>query len=183
MNTRSVNTTTPNGHRAPPERSPVALLLLAIHPTFRVPSHPRMNTQRHKYHDKIAHLRECPPETCVARRITLFRFVYEDPTDSRNFRPPFEIKPRRALGAQGTACCSGYALSMFITDAMAEAFYKERVANHQNMQKTIGPHLATGIVDPSDGLAGEPRSDGHVEFHELHNSDVGRKFTIVRKLG
>src|SRR4051812_45089874 len=94
-----------------------------------------------KYSAEIAPIPSCPPAAVRPREGILFRFVFEDANHPNNFRPPAVINPKRKF-ADDKDRCGGYALSMFVTDAEAVAFYRGFLESRKNAYKFLGTHLA-----------------------------------------
>jgi hypothetical protein len=101
--------------------------------------------------------------------------------DTGSFIPPALMNPARRF-RNDPGRCGGYALSMFTTRDTAVEFYLQFETGHKNIGNTLGTHLATGILVPSDGVATAPSGSGHFDLFEEQNCDLLPRFQIIEQL-
>lgn len=134
-----------------------------------------------KYSAEIMPIPSCPPSAVRPCKGILFRFVFEDAAHPNNFRPPAVIQPERKF-ANDEGRCGGYALSMFVTEAKAVAFYQAFLARRKNAYKILGTHLAEVAIEQTDALVTPADTKGHVDVHETQGVDWAQKHRVLRKI-
>jgi hypothetical protein len=107
--------------------------------------------------------------------------VFEDAAHPNNFLPPAAISPQRMFHGDEQHC-SAYALSMFVSDAEAVAFYRGFLARNKNAYKFLGTHLAEVSIGQADALVGPPDAKGHVDVHEAQGVDWAPKHRVLRTI-
>lgn len=131
-----------------------------------------------KYQNQIKDIGDCPPSECRRMDIKSFRFVFEDISHKNNFLPVLIIKPRRKLRNEAEKC-SGYALSFFSSIEKAKKRYINLKNACDNIEKTIGTHIALGLINKTDGLVSKINRVGHFSLHEFKDTDLKKKFHII----
>ncbi len=134
-----------------------------------------------KYQSEIQNLPNCPPANYQQVRIQAFRWVFEDENHSNNFRPPLVISPHRRkdkrFRGNDRMTCAGYALSLFTTLEQAKKRYDFFYVNSPNhFPKSVGTHIAQGLLEEPDGVASKADNSGHFELHEFAETDLKPKF-------
>ncbi|MFH1115180.1 MAG: hypothetical protein V1792_14820 [Pseudomonadota bacterium] len=128
---------------------------------------------------------ECPPDNYEQEERDSFRFV-KDTGENNNFLPPLVIKPKRIHSGQFkndlNEICSGYALSFFDTLDNAIEYFAELRQQMSNAYKSVGTHIARGLLAECDGVMSNPDSDGHFDLHEFAEVALEPKFSIVHDL-
>ena len=123
-----------------------------------------MMQQEFKYAVKLALFTSCPPPDSAPVKVTLFRYVHQDPDHKNNWRPPAEIDPRRA----NMQCCAGYALSFLTSKEAARRRYSRLAIKYPKISTALGEYLATVDVQPEHGFL-SPRGE-HRDLHEYFNA-------------
>jgi hypothetical protein len=136
---------------------------------------------RFKYSQFINQLPDCPPSYYRMQEIMAFRFVYANINDQNNFLPALIKNPRRKLAGSGQECI-GYGLSLFNSLGQAKSRYQQLRQNFKNIDKTIGTHIADGLIQKQDGVLSDPDANGHMTLHESDEADLSTKFRIVLKV-
>jgi len=76
--------------------------------------------------------------------------------------------------------CSLLALSFFSSEENAKARYKNLKKKIKNINKTLGSHVAQGILNASDGHRTDIcKKSGHFDFFENKDVDLVPNFIIV----
>ena len=139
-----------------------------------------------KYQESMVQLPiQCPPSDYKSKEIKAFRWVFEanQPQAKNNFLPALIIKPSRRLSRDTPADrCKGYALSLFDTKENAEKRYSRLIKDRPALRKSLGTHLAEGLIDSTDGVSSKVDDNGHFSLHEFVDSDLAKKFQIVSAL-
>jgi len=131
-----------------------------------------------KYQKQTEEIPNCPSPDCKSLTIEAFRFVFEDIHHRNNFLPALLINPKRQL-TKDSDKCSGYALSFFCSAETAKSQYLKLKKRNKNIGKSIGTHIAQGVVNETDGLVSEINRNGHFDLHEFENTDLKNKFRII----
>jgi len=138
-----------------------------------------------KYHDMIKDLPDCPPITGKNITTDSYRFVFNDINHKNNFLPALIITPKRInskIFSEDRMKCSGYALSLFNKLENAIKRYVKLQKSVRNIKKTIGDHIASGLIDKSDGYVTEPNKHGHFDLHEFDDVHLKNKFSVIYDL-
>lgn len=105
-----------------------------------------------KYGSTICQIPNCPPISAAGRKVIAYRFVF-DPLEQGSFLPQAVKNPSRMDSADTAEVqCSLMALSFFTTREFAEKKFKNLSKMGRNLRKTLGSHIAEGILEPADGL-------------------------------
>lgn len=137
---------------------------------------------RFKYQSEIESIPDCPPDDYKSQRLKAFRFVFEDTNHQNNFRPVLIIKPRRrktGMFRRNTAKCQGYGLSFFDSLENAHQKYFKLIKIRPQLAKTLGTHIAEGVIDRTDGVVSKINREGHFTLHEFEQVDLKDKFSPV----
>lgn len=137
---------------------------------------------RFKYQKYLDKLPNCPPTNYESEEIVGFRFVFKDPRHKNNFLPVLIIKPNRINSFNDEGKCKGYGLSLYDSLENAKASYSYLQKRFKNINRTIGTHIAEGLIDKEDGVVSEVGSNGHFTLHESENSEIKSAFNIAIKV-
>jgi len=140
---------------------------------------------RFKYRKEIASIPDCPPDHYENRILIVYRFVFEDISDERNFSPVLILKPKRIharMFRRDEAKCQGYGLSLFNTLENAQRKYLKLIKNRPKLAKKLGTHIAQGLIEESDGVVSPINREGHLTLHESEQADLKRKFRLVMEV-
>jgi hypothetical protein len=138
-------------------------------------------TMKLKYQENLESIgRNCPPDGYVAEQITpVYRWVFEQIEDPRNFQAPLFRKPTRFSESSPHRCCEAMALSMFDNLEGARARFLElKTAMGESIYKALGNRIAIGYIEKSDGLHGGRGRHGHFNFHPAETMNFHEKFQI-----
>jgi hypothetical protein len=131
-----------------------------------------------KYAKEISLIKSCPPKACKPGARDVFRVVHANLSHPNNFLPPAQINPRRVF-PNDEKKCSAYALSLFVSKDAVVNFVKAVEKLNPNIRKSLGDHVASGFVQPSDGLLSAPDAYGHFDLFESATANVAPNFKIV----
>jgi hypothetical protein len=111
------------------------------------------------------------------------RFVFSEEV-SRNHLPQYISNPKRMLQdiRHGNASTSLLALSCFDTCLKAEGFYANLRKAFKNVALTIGDSLSEGKLTNKDGRRTEVGDNGHFDFYEFEECNLGNTFRITKNL-
>jgi hypothetical protein len=129
-------------------------------------------------------LKECPPNNYKAQNIEqVFRWVFDDMDDSRNFQPQYHKNPKRFWGKTPEMICSSLALSMFDSAENAEIrFYELRELLQQKVYGILGTKIAVGKLTKQDGLNSKLDEKGHFNHHPVVEGAYNQRFKIIKNL-
>lgn len=111
-----------------------------------------------------------------------FRFVFEDINHKRNFLPQLIDKPTRFLKNNGKTKCNYLNLSMYSKFDKAKERYYQLSNTFPNIGKSIGTHIANGVLDFKDGMVTDEDQTTHFGLYEFADADLKKKFNILEKL-
>lgn len=131
-----------------------------------------------KYAKEIGLIKSCPPKACKPGARDAFRVIHADFSHPNNFRPPAQIDPRRVFSNEEKKC-SAYALSLFVSKDAVIDFIKAVEKRNQLIRKSLGGHVASGFVQPSDGLLSSTDTHGHFDLFESATANLASHFTAV----
>lgn len=126
-----------------------------------------------KHKDQIERL-GCNMDRFTERTRDAFCWTFEDINDPRNFVP-------RAM-VVGRDNCTSWALSFFETQDQAKNRLDDITKNKRNLLKKLGTHIATGQLEPADGISEDCDGNGHFNHFEYEEVDFKSKFTVVLKV-
>ena len=138
-----------------------------------------------KYQEELRQLNvPCPPDDYIATTVDLvYRWVFEEIEDERNFLPQFHRKPQRFLHKEDIDKCKGMGLSLFDNlEGAAQRFAELRDAIGDKVCKTLGTQIAQGSLEVSDGVSGKSERLGHFSHHPSSSAEFQHKFVIIQKL-
>jgi hypothetical protein len=128
---------------------------------------------------------QCPPLDYQQQQRQAFRFVFllESNNSVNNFLPVLIINPKGKLIPDNPEVqCQGYALSFFDTAENAKLRYGKLTRKRKALRKSLGTHLAQGVLQKDDGLMSRIGPGGHFSLHELKTVDLSGKFQIISEL-
>jgi hypothetical protein len=127
---------------------------------------------------------QCPPAMYSTKNIVIFRWVFEDIKDARNFLPLPYRNPKRFLNLDDVTKCQSFSLSLYDTEHNAkQQFTKLRNKIGINIYKTIGTNIAKAEITEKDGVSDEPNATtGHISHHFAVGFDYEDTFTIISNL-
>lgn len=111
-----------------------------------------------------------------------YRYVFEDINFKNNFLPQLKSDPSRFIDASGNKKCSYLSLSMYSELQNAKKRYTELANTFKNFSKTVGTHIAKGVLDANDGLITNEDANTHFELYEFEDADLKSKFKILEKI-
>lgn len=124
----------------------------------------------------------CPPVDCINSTIQAYRFTYDSINNEKNFQPVYVKKPKRFNDKSDLEKCSAFGISLYQSEEQATNKFNMLKDIIQNIGKTIGTHLATGLIKEYFGVITLIDKDGHFDLHELVDCDLTNEFTIIKKL-
>jgi hypothetical protein len=127
---------------------------------------------------------QCPPETYIAKNTTVFRWVFEDIKDERNFLPLPYRNPKRFLSLDDLTKCQSFSLSLYDTEKNAkQQFLKLQSKIGKNAYKALGTNIAKADITENDGVSDQPNIvTGHISYHFVIGFDYENAFTIISNL-
>lgn len=126
---------------------------------------------------------QCPPKSYTPKNITVFRWVFGDILDERNFQPLFYRNPKKYTCASDSEKCRGLALSLFVSEDTARDRFNDLKDNTCPIAyKVLGTNIAKSEITENDGLNEEPNQIGHFNHHPIKNHQYERRFIIISKL-
>jgi hypothetical protein len=117
-----------------------------------------------RYLTELNALPTCPPPVCQEPVSMGYRFATANLADQNNALPVLKINPNRFLN-EPKLCCSGLALSMYVTLPQLNDRARKGVKNNPNFLKRIGDHYVQ-LTIADLGRQCEPSSVGHFDFFE-----------------
>lgn len=118
-----------------------------------------------RYHLEINKNADCPP-TSSGHQDVGYRFCFASKTDRRNFLPTSILDLSRTDGNAPAPCCSGYALSMFVS---LENLIEKRDKLAKRIKKFAekkGSHYAKLSLTKNCGRCASLNDEGHFDFFE-----------------
>ena len=134
-----------------------------------------------KYQSYLEELTNCPPHVCKSRENIVFRFVFDDINNQRNFLPPMILTPKRKIDKNDEKC-DAYGLSFYLSANQAKTAYQELKKNVPKINQCIGTHIAKIPLLKSDGVCTKPSSKGHITLHEYETVDLKNRSHIIEKV-
>ncbi len=138
-----------------------------------------------EYSDKFENLSvKCPPDDYLPKNMTVFRWVFNEITDERNFKPLALQNPKRILDFDDTTKCKSFALSVYNSEENAKKrfqFLKNTMG--EKAYKTLGTNIASLNITEIDGVNEEPNAQtGHISHHLSKNHQYEKRFIIISTL-
>ncbi len=132
----------------------------------------------YEFQEYLNNVPDCP-NNVEPRDGVGYRFVHADKDHANNFRPPYVIRPKRRLPEDDTAKCSCYALSMYESEQLAIASYREILKRFKLFAKEAGDCLASIDLKPHHGHATKADGRGHFDFHPLRECGLPEATTWI----
>ena len=126
---------------------------------------------------------KCPPNHYKPQNKLVYRWVFDDITDERNFQPEYHKNPKRCLKFSDKDKCRSLALSFFISEVQAKNRFSEiKDTNGVKIYKTLGTMVAETNINEKDGVNSEPERTGHFSHHLVSGHEYESRFIIISKL-
>jgi len=135
---------------------------------------------------------ECPPKNYKPKNMQVFRWVFNDMADERNFTPRYFLVPQTELEdlekiadskIKDTKKCAMFALSFFDSEQAAkDRFDYFLIKSGKKIYKRLGTQIAKCTISENDGLNEEPNEIGHFNHHPVKDNQYETRFTIISKL-
>lgn len=137
---------------------------------------------------------KCPPDNYKTKNMPVFRWVFDDIADERNFKPRYFLVPQTDLEnlekisdneLKDTKKCAMFSLSFFDSEQAAKErfdFFLENKKTGKKVYERFGTNIAKCCIVESDGLNEEPNDIGHFNHHPVKNHQYENRFTIISKL-
>ncbi len=127
---------------------------------------------------------DCPPTIYKRQDIEqVFRWIFDDILDERNFEPQFFQNPLRFNAKSDFEKCSYMSLSMFENLSRAKRRFEELYEfMGTKAYQTLGQKIAKGRITKEDGVNGARDKYGHFNHHQSLHSDYSKIFIIVENL-
>lgn len=126
---------------------------------------------------------QCPPSHYKPQNKRVYRWVFDEITDERNFQPVYYRDPKRSLKFSDKDKCKSLALSFFASEAQAKGRFNEfKDTNGAKVYKTLGTAVAEANIDEQDGVNSEPDRTGHFSHHLISGHEYEARFIIISKL-
>ena len=136
------------------------------------------------FQNAIERYKDCPPPHYERREMgEVYRWVFADMADHRNFMPQYQRDPARFEHHTDQTRCLALALSFF--DSSASAINRFRALHLQigaTVFKTLGSNLASGRIGLDDGVNSATDEQGHFSHHPYHTVDYATRFHIIEPL-
>ena len=126
---------------------------------------------------------QCPPSHYKPQNKLVYRWVFDDINDERNFQPLYYRDPARSLKFSDKDKCRSLALSFFTSEEQAkDRFCEIKDTNGVKIYKTLGTMVAETIIYEQDGVNSEPDRTGHFSHHLVSGHEYENRFVIISKL-
>jgi hypothetical protein len=127
---------------------------------------------------------KCPPEHYKSKNMTVYRWIFDEINDERNFQPLACRNPKRILNFDDSKKCQSFALSFYNTENNARqqfSLLKEQIGN--NVYRNLGTKVACGNITEEDGVSDEPNFEtGHISHHPVAGQQYEKRFSITSTL-
>ncbi|MCQ4970010.1 hypothetical protein NE616_20150 [Enterobacteriaceae bacterium DFI.7.85] len=123
---------------------------------------------------------QCPPAEATECDKECWRFTL-NPITNNCFWPPKRRSPQR-IASDDAQECSMWALSMYESEDQATRAYTMLAKSMKNIRKSIGDHLARGLVTCGDGKCMPANRRGHFDFHPYVGAVFANGFQVIRAL-
>ena len=124
--------------------------------------------------------------------MTVFRWVFDDIDDEKNFKPRLYLLPDKRLEKieletdtikRDTEKCGMLALSLFTSEMTARnRFNYFLVIQKKTAYKIFGTHIAQADLTEQDGVNDEPDKAGHFNHHPALGYAYEKRFLTISKL-
>jgi len=138
-----------------------------------------------KYKNEVLELQcSCPPSELFADDKIVYRFVFENIEDSRNYLPPYLISPNRRNtdNYEAQRICNYYALSFYEDNQKMKKYYERTKKLKPLFFDRIGNCIGTFKLEIEYGLRDVAKSDSHFNFYENNGIDFSNKLENVVNL-
>lgn len=130
-----------------------------------------------KYAHDVAKIAGCPCARSVARQVPLaVRFVKSPQLSSTDFLPRIKTMPPQNQSDGRSADCREWALSLYVSIEQAKHAWASHARKFPMFEKRAGSELASGALEPADGVSSPPSPDGHFSFHECAGVALETRF-------
>ncbi|CAD7813381.1 hypothetical protein CHRY9390_02649 [Chryseobacterium aquaeductus] len=129
-----------------------------------------------KYQNEVSQF-DCDLTKFKEVELESYRWTFEDINDTRNFEPIYINDPKRKQDN-----CLGFALSFFTKKEAGINRLKELTLNKEKLFKKLGTHISSGVLNKSDGIAGEPDNIKHFDFFVYRDVELKDKFTVLESI-
>lgn len=124
----------------------------------------------------------CPPSFAIASDICAYRWVF-NPHTNNCFLPPAIKKPARVgLEKNSNRMCGLFGLSMHTSELASESAYKHLQKSFRNINKTMGDHIAMGVIKASSGVYSPPDNFNHIDVYEYAGNSFLNVFQVVKEI-
>jgi len=134
----------------------------------------------------------CPPRHYKAFNKTVYRWVFDEIENEKNFKPRYYLVPIKELEKiqniqdvkiRDTKTCSMLALSMFLSEKEAFDRFKDLEDDMgKKVYNFLGTNIAVGDITENDGVNGDYDDFGHFNHHPAMNGNYESKFKIFSSL-
>lgn len=126
---------------------------------------------------------QCPPKNYQPKQINeVFRWVFEDIEDERNFESQYHKNPKRFQLKSDYEKCQALALSMFDNKNGAKERFSELLDDMgSKIYKTIGNRISKGVITVESGVNGKIERLGHFNHHPALQTDYTQIFQILKE--
>lgn len=112
----------------------------------------------------------------------VFRYVFEDDTNVKNYCPPLKLNPKRFLERSDLDQCQALGLSLYSSEEAAKRFFANLLETSPNIRKNIGTHIAKGNITNKDGNITIEDHVAHLDLYEFETVILQSKFTKIGEL-
>ncbi len=137
-----------------------------------------------EYQNEYDKLDDCPPKNYDAKDITkVFRWVFEDINDERNFKTQYHKNPKRFQVKSDLEVCKSLALSMFEDKKGAQERFEELCEDlGDKAYQILGSHLAQGKITATCGVNSKTERLSHFNHHPTSGIPSKSTFSIIDSL-
>lgn len=144
--------------------------------------------EKYKYHHIIAELditQPCPCQNSSELNIEAYRWTHSEIDHSENFLPAkildiIKKTPPRTNVVDDYRKCTMCSISLFNSLESALKKFKQFTPS---IKKKLGyTHVATGLLEITDGVGTPIEPSGHFEFFEYSNVNLASKFKIISSI-
>ena len=141
--------------------------------------------ETYKYHYIISSLditQPCPCQNSSELNIEAYRWTHSEINHAENFLPAkildlIKGTPPRANVIDDYGKCTLCSISLF--NSLENALKKIKGFSPSIRKKLGYTHVASGLLEITDGVGTPIEKSGHFEFFEYSNADLTSKFKII----